>query len=562
MLGRILLITCTLVLRPAAGALADTYPRQPGVDVQHYRFVLTLADETDAIVGEATVFVRLTGADVSRVALDLAGLTPERRGRGMVVDAVTAGADPLPFRHAGDRLEIPIVPPAAAGEVRSFTVRYHGVPADGLVISANKFGDRTFFGDNFPDRARHWLPVLDHPSDKATCEFIVTMPGRYRAIATGQRVEETDLADGRRLAHWRTSVPIPTYDMVIGVGRFAVQYGPGGAGVPVETWAFPQDRDAWFRAFAVAPRMLEYFTFQVGPYPYEKLANVQSRTRWGGMENAGNIFYAQTLDVTDGVEGIAAHEIAHQWFGNAVTVADWNHVWLSEGFATYFSHLYEAFTRGHARLAEAMAADRRLVLAYAGEHPDARIVDPREPVERILNRYTYQKGAWVLHMLRRRLGDDHFFAGVREYYRRFRDGNALTDDLRRVFEEVSGVDLRTFFDQWVYGPGHPRLGASWSYDAGARVLVVTIDQRQAGPPFVFDLDLGLTFADGTRRVETVAISSRSQPLTVPLDAPPVALTLDPDTWLLAEFEVVPRAAPSGGPVSVSGPGAPVAPPRR
>lgn len=523
------------------GVRADTYPRQPGVDVQHYRFQLTLADETDRLTGEATIVIRFTGPGTSTVTLDLAGPAPDRQGKGMVVDEVTAGETPVPFRHGGDRLELSLAPaPATGGETRTFTVRYHGVPADGLIVSANTYGDRTFFADNFPDRARHWLPVVDHPSDKATCEFLVTTPGRYRTIATGLPVEESDLPDGRRLSHWRTTVPVPTYDMVIGVARFAVQYVDRRDGLSIETWAFPQARDGWFRAFAVTPHILDYVSYLVGPYPYEKLANVQSRTRYGGMENAGNIFYAQTLAVERGVEGIAAHEIAHQWFGNAVTVADWNHVWLSEGFATYLEHLYQAATHGHQRLVEAMANDRRAVLAYAAEHPDARVVDPREPVDRILNRYSYQKGAWVLHMLRRRVGDEAFVAGIREYYRRFRDANALTDDFRRVLQEVSGTDLAGFFDQWVYGPGHPRVLATWGYDLARRTLDVQIDQRQEGRPFIFDLDLGLTFADGTRRVETVTVSERTHRATLSLDAPPVAVTLDPDVWLLAELDVTRR----------------------
>lgn len=528
------------LLSSAALALADTYPRNPDIDIHHYIFRLALTDGSDEIAGHTTVDLRFTRAGVSQFALDLVGRSAERQGRGMTVEAVTEDGAALPFQHGNNRVRIQLTRPPDAGERRRITIAYRGVPADGLVISKNKHGDRTFFGDSFPDRARHWLPTLDHPSDKATCEFIVTAPDRYRVIATGLKVEETDLPDAARLTHWRTAVSVSTYNMVVGVARFAVQYVDRRDGVSLETWAFPQDREAWFRGFAVAPRILDFFARRVGPYPYEKLANVQSRTRFGGMENAGNIFYGQNLSAERGVEGIAAHEIAHQWFGDSVTESDWNHAWLSEGFATYFTHLYREFTDGHARLVEGLRNDRQAIVKFLRKNRDARIVDPREPVSRILNTYTYQKGGWVLHMLRREVGDEKFWIGIREYYRRYRDRNALSEDFRDVMERASGVDLDGFFQQWLYEPGHPRLRATWAYDSVHKVLSITIDQTQVGKPFAFSVDLGLTLADGTRKVETIEIAETSRTVALPLDTPPIAITVDPDTWLLAEYESVRR----------------------
>jgi aminopeptidase N len=433
-------------------------------------------------------------------------------------------------------VRIRLATPAAAGERRRITVTYRGTPADGLVISKNKHGERTFFADNFPDRARHWLPAVDHPSDKATCEFIVTAPDRYRVIATGLKIEESDLPEGGRRTHWRTAVPVSTYNMVVGVARFAVQYADRMDGVWIETWAYPQDRDAWFRAFAVTRRVAEFYAFRVGPYAYEKLANVESRTRFGGMENAGNIFYTEKLGVERGAEGIAAHEIAHQWFGDSVTESDWHHAWLSEGFATYFTHLYNEFTYGRERLTSGLQDDRRGVIEYARKNPDLRVVDPRVPENRVLSTYTYQKGGWVLHMLRRKVGDEKFWTGIREYYRTYRDGTALSEDLRDVMEAASGTELDGFFQQWLYEPGHPKLRLTWAYDTPAKVLSVTVDQTQPGKPFSIDLDLGITLADGARRIETIELAGPSRSVTIPLDAAPVAVAMDPDTWLLAEFE--------------------------
>ena len=521
-----------------AGALtlADTYPRNPDIDVLHYVFAVTLSDASDEIAGEATLDVRVVRAGVAEFSVDLIGRSAEREGKGMTVEAVRDRGVVVPFQHAGDRVRIRLATPAAAGERRRMTVTYRGTPADGLVISKNKHGERTFFADNFPDRARHWLPAVDHPADKATCEFIITAPDRYRVIATGLKIEESDLPEGGRRTHWRTAVPVSTYNMVVGAARFAVQYADRMDGVSIETWAYPQDRDAWFRAFAVTRRVAEFYAFRVGPYAYEKLANVESRTRFGGMENAGNIFYTEKLGVERGAEGIAAHEIAHQWFGDSVTESDWHHAWLSEGFATYFTHLYNEFTYGRERLTSGLQDDRRGVIEYARKNPDLRVVDPRVPENRVLSTYTYQKGGWVLHMLRRKIGDEKFWAGIREYYKKYRNGTALSEDLRDVMEAASGAELAGFFQQWLYEPGHPKLRLTWAYDPPAKVLSVTVDQTQPGRPFSVDLDLGITLADGTRRIETIELAGPSRSVAIPLDAAPVAVAMDPDTWLLAEFD--------------------------
>jgi aminopeptidase N len=540
MIRRLTLAGLALVSSTAL-ALADTYPRNPDIDVEHYLFRLTLTDASDEITGEATITVRCTRSGVTELAVDLVALSPERQKRGMAVDEVSEGGAPLEFVHANDRLIVRFRKPSERDERRVVTIVYHGVPADGLITSKNVHGDRTFFADNFADRARHWIPTIDHPSDKATCEFVVIAPDRYRVIATGARVEETDQPDGRRLTHWRTSVPVATYNMVIGVARFATQHVERVDGVPVETWVYPQDRNAGFFDFARAGRVLEFFSFRVGPYPYEKLASVQSRTRYGGMENAGNIFYGESLVTgTRGVENTETHEIAHQWFGDAVTESDWNHVWLSEGFATYFTHVFNEWTYGHDRMVEGLTRDRRAIVDFSRRNPDARVVDPRVPVSRILSPYTYEKGGWVLHMLRRLVGNERFWAGIRAYYREYRNRNALTEDFRRVMEEASGANLERFFQQWIYEPGHPRLRATWTYDGRDKVASVTVDQVQEGKPFAFSLDLGFTFPDGARQVETIDIDDRSRTVTIPLETPPTALSLDPDTWLLAETEIAKR----------------------
>jgi aminopeptidase N len=528
------------LLLAVPAARADTYPRQPDVDVVHYAFAIGLTDATDEIQGEAVVDLRFTRDGATGFELDLANATAERQGKGMKVDGVTAGSAPLRFEHVGDRLRVALAQPSRAGERASFIVRYHGTPATGLLIGKNKHGDRTFFSDDWPNKAHQWLPTIDHPYDKATCEFRVTAPAHYQVVSNGLRVEETDLPGDLRLTHWKQSVPIATWLYVLGVSPFAVQRLGEHHGRPVETWVFPQDRDAGFFDFAEPTlSVLDFFSEKVGPYAYEKLANVQANGVRGGMESATAIFYGD-----DSVTGkrsprwrnVVIHEIAHQWFGNAVTEADWDDVWLSEGFATYFTLLFTEHAYGREAFLEGLSGSRDAVRAFDQKQPGYRIVhDNLSDMSKVTTRQTYDKGGFTLHMLRGLLGDETFWRGIREYYRRYQNANATTDDFRRVMEEASGLDLAWFFDQWLRRSGSPTLEGTWRYDPTAHALVVELAQVQAGEPFRLPIDVGIVGEEGAAPgVVRVELTQKSQTFRLPLASAPRDVRLDPLQWLLTD----------------------------
>ncbi len=506
--------------------------RLAAIDVQHYAFQLQLSDETDAIRGSALVTIRLLQS-VPAVELDLVGQTGKKTG--MTVSGVWEEERQAEFLLDGKRLIIRPAQPVAAGETRRYRIDYAGEPADGLVIGRNRHGDRTFFGDNWPNRAHHWLPCVDHPSDKATVEFIVTAPEHYQVVANGRQVEETNLGEGRKLTHWSEAVPIPTKVMVIGVAPFAVQYIGEVADIPLSSWVFPQDREDGFYDYAQAGQVLEWFIEHIGPYPYEKLANVQSKTRYGGMENAGNIFYAEnTVSGDRSQEALIAHEIAHQWFGNSASEANWHHVWLSEGFATYCTDLYFEGRYGRERLQERMREERETVLRF-GPTKRMPVVDTTiTDYSRLLSPNVYQKGAWVLHMLRREVGDDAFRRGLRAYYDLYRSDNALTAGFQRVMEAYSGKELAAFFQQWIFTPGHPELNLDWKYDAGKKEITLQVNQRQKGSAFRFPLEVEVHGPE-VKRSFTLDIRQREQSFTFAVGLPAVEeVVWDPETWLLFE----------------------------
>lgn len=521
----------------AATAGADTYLRQPGVDVQHYTFRVALRDESDEIEGEATVAVRFAADGVGMLALDLTSATG---GKGMTVGSVTTGGKPAKFEHAAHRINIAVEPVGKAGEAREFTVKYKGVPASGLRIGKNKFGERTFFSDNWPDKVRQWLPSVDHPYDKATSELIVTAPARYQVVSNGALVEEIDLGDGRRTTHWKESVPIASWLNALGVAQFASRHSGSVKGVPVEVWSYHQDSEKGRIAFEEpAKKVLDFYIETFGPFPYEKLGNVEAAGISGGMELASAIFYGER-SVRGRVEtDLVAHEVAHQWFGDSVTERDWDDVWLSEGFATYCTLLFAEHDRGREAFVAGLNRARATVLGFEAKNPGVPIVhDNLADMRKVLSPMVYQKGAWVLHMLRRRVGDEAFFEGLRLYYRRFRDANASTDDFRRVMEEVSGQDLAWFFRQWLNRAGSPVVAAAWHYDPATRQLAVELTQAQPGAPYRLPIELGIV-AEGRAgvRVEAVELTGPSRVLTFPSEPAVTSVVLDPNTRVLMDGRV-------------------------
>lgn len=536
------------ILLFATAALAkgplDRYPRQP-VDIEHYRFAITLADTTDRIEAEATVRLRLLRPDVRTVALDLADVTPARQGRGMRVSAVTSRGVALTFAHRADRLVVTLERPSAEREVVELVVRYGGIAADGLHITQTKYGDRTFFSDNWPDKARQWLPTIDHIADKATMEMSVDAPAHYQVISNGLRTETTDLPGGTRRTVYRESVPIAPWLYTLGVARFAVQEVGEYDGKPIQTWVIAQDRDAGFHDFAVPTRdALAFYSEHVGPFSYEKLANVQANIGGGGMEAASAPMYGPaSVTGTRSVRwrNVVIHEVAHQWWGNAVTENDWNDVWLSEGFATYFTLLFIEHAYGRDEFVQGLRDSRRTVLDFYAKQPDYRVVHENlSDMSQVTTSMTYQKGSWVLHMLRQRMGADRFWAGIREYYAQYQDANATTADFRLVMERASGSDLTAFFQQWLYRGGVPRVDGTWRWDAAAKQVVVELTQTQAGEPFVMPVEIGIADAAGKVRVERIELAGRSARGTFAAEQEPSEVTLDPHVRALVDGRIVRR----------------------
>jgi aminopeptidase N len=481
---------CSLLLAQLPGAI---------VDVRHYEFNIRLNDADNVIKGIATVNVRYLK---NSEALSLNLVKVNKAGKGMLVSAVSENGKALKFKQDSDN--VVIYAPAKRSEDHSFMITYSGVPADGLIISNNMFGHRSFFGDNWPNRAHNWLPCVDHPADKATVDFIVTAPDHYQVIANGLKVTETSLPNHLKLTHYKESAPLSTKVMVIGVADYAI-----------------------------AQEILPYYIENIGPFAYEKLANVQSKTIFGGMENASAIFYFEKSVGDKGIESLMAHEIAHQWFGDAASEKNWAHLWLSEGFATYMTDLYFEHKYGTDTLKKMLQNQRHKVTAFA-KRRFTPVVDTAitSNFTQLLNANSYEKGGWVLHMLRRKLGDAIFWRAIRTYYSVYKNKNANTDDLRHVFEINSGLNLTAFFKQWLQTAGHPKLKITYVYNDTDKVLNVHVEQTQE-LPFQFPLEMAIP-GDLSKKIWSFDIKEKASDVKIPMSEKPLWLIIDPKVNLLFE----------------------------
>lgn len=510
---------------------------------KHYVVSLTLNDQLSQIVAGSARIDVLVLKQTSLIDFDFGDLKTSR----VTVDSKTAS-----FTHKNGKLEITLSAPANPGTKLVIEVDYSGKPKDGLIMTADIDGTPSAVGDNWPNRLHHWIPTFDHPSAKATVTFNVTAPAQDEVVANGKldRVETT--ANGTRTWTYSEGVPIPPYCMIIAVGQFARFEPSGRAPVPISYHVPKSQGPLALKGFAPTIPSLEYFNELIEPYPYEKLAMIVGATQYGGMENSSAIVFTARIfeprpkaqisapyGIPRGLVNTIAHEIAHQWFGDSVTESTWADLWLSEGFATYFAGLFLQRSEGEAAFQDYMKRAADDVFEFE-KKKSAPIFDrDTENLMQLLNPNNYQKGGWVLHMLRSSLGDDVFFRGIRSYYSAHKEGTATTEDLRAALEKASGKDLSGFFKRWIYESGHPKYQLSWEWRQKREVRLV-LRQLQSTSAFLDHVPITITTASGKRDV-ILKPSGKEVVETVQLTEMPRSIEIDPRNTLLKEATVA-RAA--------------------
>ncbi len=507
----------------------------------HYSVDIVLDDQLTAITSARTdITILILKERLAMIDLDFGE---------MRIKSVSLNSTPVMFERAAGKINVRL-PRAFAKDTRVFvSVEYDGKPKDGLILMADKDGNPSAVGDNWPDRVHHWIPTLDHPSAKAIVSFKVTAPERNVVVANGRLEQVQTVSPGTRTWTYIERVPIPPYCMIIAAGQFA-RIEPSQPASTLSYYVPSSNKEFALQGFAPANPSLKFFSQTIAPYPYEKLALIVGSTRFGGMENSGAIVFSSALfdpkagappiskvfNIRRGLVTLIAHEIAHQWFGDSVTESTWADLWLSEGFATYFAGLFVERHEGPQAFQDYMRQAAETYFRYAEKTRTPIFDNETEDLLKLLNANNYQKGAWVLHMLRSSIGDKAFFEGVKIYYARHQNSTATTEDLRAALEETSGADLRAFFQSWIYEKGHPQYEISWKWDKGRRNITLHLKQLQPEPFFPNSIPVDIITANGKRRVVLKPVGKATiQELR--LNTVPLSVHLDPDDTILKEVKL-------------------------
>src|SRR5687767_3736650 len=465
----------------------------------------------------------------------------------MSITAVTLNGEVVPYERGDGRLNVKPVKALSRNSRVVVAVSYHGKPADGLILAVDKTGRPSAVGDKWPNRVHHWIPSLDHPSPTTTAKLIVTAPARTNVVANGRLDQILTTSSTTKTWSCTQSVPIPPYCMIIAVGEFAQVVPPQQDITPLAYYVPLTEKDITLSGFAPAYPSLKYFTQTVGAYPYEKLALIVGSTRFGGMENSTAIVFSSTLfdpranaklsrtfQIREGIVSLVAHEIAHQWFGDSVTQSTWSDLWLSEGFATYFAALFIRHTDGERAFSDYMLKAKQTYLGSARSVRTPLHDTETEDLMSLLNANSYQKGAWVLHMLRAELGDKNFFDGVKGYYQSHKNETASSEDLRIALEKTSGKNLKPFFASWVYGAGHPKYTFTWTWNRRTKTIRLNLRQRQEQPAFQNSVPIMITTSRGGQHV-ILRPTGKQTIRELRLNGAPTLVELDPENQILREI---------------------------
>ncbi len=439
----------TLVQHPIRGTPGLDDPLYPqlgngGYDVQHYTIQLAVDVDTNTISGTTTIAATAL-VDLAAFNLDLVGLT--------IVD-LTLNQEEASYTRIGQELTITPTLPLAMGTPFTVAVTYRGnphpvvdpgVPFEG--VGWLHYPDVGSYVLSEPSGAMNWYPNNNYPTDKATYSFYITVPDAYVVAANGLLINIIE-QDGLHTYHWEASDPMASYLATVNVARFDMVREEGPDGLPIINFFPTQSSNRMQRNFANTGEMIAYFSQLIGPFPFESYgAIVMEGSLGGALETQTRSIFGPSATI----EIIIAHELAHQWFGNSVSLATWSDLWLNEGFATYFQYLWLEHTKGKAIF------DATILGSYTAIKTGMMPPPGDPPLDNLFGPSVYVRGAMTLHALRLTVGDDRFWEILQTYYARYQGGNAGTADFIAVAEAVSGQDLTEFFQGWLYADTVPEL---------------------------------------------------------------------------------------------------------
>ena len=523
------------------------YAPDRGAQILHLALDITPDFKARTISAEATLTFKPIAKPLAELKLD---------GVDLSIESVRSEAKIADYQLSDDHLIITFASPIPAEQEARVVIRYSAQPQKGLYFRTPEMGyqpgDEHLFTQGEAIDNRCWCPGYDSPNEKLTTEITCHVPPGMTVLSNGRLVSREQGAGGLDVFHWSQEKPHANYLISLVAGYFK-SVEDKYKDVPLALYVPPSDIDWAMNSFRDTRDVMGFYEREIGvPFPWAKYYQVIVQDFMeGGMENTSlttltenTLFTPDTENIRDS-DGLISHEMAHQWFGDLVTCKDWSHIWLNEGFATFYADLYDEHKNGRdsmlyhlygtTRRLYAISNDIRPIGSRTFEHPDD-----------VFNYLAYQKGSMVLRMLRAQLGEELYRRCIKTYLERHQFGNVVTDDLAAVIEELSGRSYDQFFDQWVYHAHYPELDASYSWDEKEKLAKISIQQneRVGDTVLLFNFPLKVRFATKTGRVEKIVIlSERNQDFFFPLEEAPRIVRLDPEIELLAKINFTSLSAP-------------------
>jgi aminopeptidase N len=505
---------------------------QGGFDATYYNLNLRVDEVSKLIYGKVSMRAR---ARVNGFQFPTLNLT-----NGLITDSVQSFGSPVVWSHASGFLNITLASVYNTGDEFEVTVFYHGHPPEGG-FQGFAFGTHgspavpIISTLSEPYLAQSWWPCKDTPSDRAdSTDVSVRVNSSFYAVSNGVLRDSIGNGDGTTTYVWHEQYPITTYLVSLAISNYArfdrwYHYGPDS--MPVRFYSYPEKLSSAIAGWPIAVDQIAFYATTFGEYPFlgEKYGMVHFN--WGGaMEHqtvtsatSGNFGFDQYL---------VCHELSHQWWGDMITCRNWNHIWMNEGFASYCEALWAEHLGGTTGYRNYMTS----MSYYSG----GRIyIDDTTSVGNIFSSRVYDKGAWVLHMMRGIIGDAAFFATLRAYYDdpRYKWKDVITEEFRDLAESISGVNLHDFFDDWIYGYYYPQYFYSFvseSKPGGGYKVYVHLRQAQATNPQVFRMPVEIKVEGlaGVSQIYRVSNTQREQDYVFDFPTAPALVSIDPNNWIL------------------------------
>jgi aminopeptidase N len=511
--------------------ILETTSASNNYDVKYYRCEWEVNPAVRYIAGKVTVYFVITAA-TDNIQIDL--MNP------LVTDSVKQRNTHLLKQHSNNTLSINFPSTVNAGVLDSVSIFYHGVPPN------NGFGSfevtthaavPVMWSLSEPYGSRDWWPCKNGLDDKAdSIDIIITVPSQYKAASNGLLQSEILINGGtQKAAYWKHRYPIASYLVCFAVTNYAVFNNSvllGSTNLPMQTYCYPESLASFQNGTQNVLDALQLFHANFGDYPFikEKYGHVQFS--WGGGMEHQTASFMVSLN-----ESLVAHELGHQWFGDKITCASWEDIWLNEGFATFLAAFYM-----ENKYPANTLTNRKSVISNITSQPGGSVwVDDTTNVGRIFSgRLSYNKGSYLLYMLRWILGDEVFFNALRQYQKdpQLAYGFAMTGDLKRHLEQLSGKDLTEFFKDWFKGQGYPTYNVSWT-QVGSNYVNIKMNQSTSHPSVDFyELPVALKFKNATQE-KTIVVDNKTNGETFFRNIGFIADTvlIDPEYWLVTKNNV-------------------------